>query len=76
MKWCNNYKKVSLEANNLENNKSLIAIYNLNEDKLNGVLDLGGISYLSIAIAKSSTIRYEGYVVISLLFNILIDSKK
>ena len=53
-----------------------MAIHNLNEDKLNGVLDLGGIPYPSITIAKSSAIRYKGYGVISLLFNILIDSKK
>ena len=51
----NNGKKVTLEANNLENNKSSISIHNLNEDKLNGVLDL---AYPNIAIAKLSTIRH------------------
>ena len=76
MKWYNNYKKVSLEANNLENNKSLMAIHNLNEDKLNDVLDLGGIPYPSIAISKPSTIRHEGYGIISLLFNISIDFQR
>ena len=54
----NNGKKVTLEANNLENNKSSISIHNLNEDKLNGVLDLGGIPYPSIAIVKLSIIRH------------------
>ena len=47
-------KKITLEESNVENVKSLMAIYNLNEDKLNGVLDLGGIPYPRISIAKPS----------------------
>ena len=31
-----NDKKVSLETNNLENDKLIMAKHNLNEDKLNG----------------------------------------
>ena len=41
-----------LEASNLENNKSLISMHNINEDKLNDVLDLGGMEYRSVAITK------------------------
>ena len=41
-----------------------------------GFYVLGGITYPSIAIKKPSTFRHEGYGIISLLFNELIDSKK
>ena len=52
----------------LPTNNTLMAIHNLNEDKLNGVLDLGGFPYPSIAITKPSTISHEGYGDISVIF--------
>ena len=54
----NNGKKITLEESNVENDKTLMAIYNINKDKLNGVLDLGGIPYPSISIAKLSIYHY------------------
>ena len=47
----------------------LMAIHNLNEDKLKGMLELGGTAYPSIAITTPSTISHEGYGDISVLFD-------
>ena len=48
---------------------TLMAIHNLNEDKLKGILELGGFPYPSIAITNPSKISHEGYGNISVLFN-------
>lgn len=62
-------EKVTLDASNTGNTGTLMAIHNLNEDKMKGILELGGFPYPSIAITKPSEISHEGYGDISVLFN-------
>ena len=62
-------KDVTLETSDAGTHGNLMAIHNLNETKFNGILDLGGFPYPSIAITKPGTIKHEGYGEISVLFN-------
>ena len=51
----------------VESTKNLIAVHNLNEDKLNKALELGGFPMPSIAITKAD-IGHQGFGSISLVF--------
>lgn len=51
----------------VEETKDLIAVHNLSEDKLKGVLELGGFPMPSIAITKAN-MSHEGFGDISVLF--------
>ena len=62
-----NNEKFSLKTT-VEETKDLIAVHNLNEEKLLKTLELGGFPIPSIAITKSS-IGHNGYGEISVLFN-------
>ena len=55
-------EKVTFDATE-EQNGTLMVLHNLTEDKLNGVLDLGGIPSPSIAVTNnlSSNKQYGGY---------------
>lgn len=48
---------------------NLMAIHNLNAEKLQGVLELGGFPLPSIAITKADTISHSSYGDISVLFD-------
>ncbi len=62
-----NNEKFSLKTT-VEETKDLIAVHNLNEEKLSKTLELGGFPMPSIAITKSN-IGHNGYGEISVLFN-------
>ena len=64
----NSGKKVTFNASNVENNKNLLAIHNLNEDKLKGILELGGFPVPSIAITDTSKINHSQFGDISVIF--------
>ena len=60
-------EKVELETSDVGNTGTLMAIHNLSEDKLNGVLDLGGFPVPSIAITstdKTGQLRYGNITVL------------
>lgn len=65
----NSGKKVTFNASNVENNKNLLAIHNLNEDKLKGILELGGFPVPSIAITDTSKINHSQFGDISVIFS-------
>ena len=46
-----------------------MAIHNLSAEKLQGILELGGFPYPSIAVTKPDTISHEGFGEISVLFD-------
>lgn len=62
-------KEVKLEATETGNHKSLMAIHNLNESKLNGILDLGGLPSPSIAILDTDKMGHTEFGDISLVFD-------
>lgn len=64
-----NGKNVTLDTSKAGTTGTLMAIHNLNEDKLKGILELGGFPYPSIAITNPSKLSHEGYGDISVLFN-------
>lgn len=67
----NQGNKVTLEASETGSTRNLMAIHNLNESKLFGVLELGGLAYPSIAVTDPSRISHEGYG----KYTILLDKK-
>ena len=70
------YSKESKEWNEfLDKNVSstgttgtLMAIHNLSEDKMKGILELGGFPVPSIAVTNPSKVNHDGYGKISILF--------
>jgi hypothetical protein len=60
--------EVSLEVNDTGTHGTLMAIHNLSEEKLKGILELGGFPVPSIAIMNTST-TYLDYGNISVLFD-------
>ena len=65
----NNGNKVELDASNTGNTGTLMAIHNLNEKKLNGVLDLGGFPVPSIAITNTNNVGNNNFGDISVIFD-------
>ena len=71
----NNGDKVTFETSQVpttlpvSDDRTLMAIHNLNEDKFKGVIELGGFPVPSIAITNPSKINHEGYGNISVLFD-------
>lgn len=64
-----NGKDVKLDTSTTGTTGTLMAIHNLNQEKLSGILELGGFPYPSIAITKPGNISHEGYGDISVLFD-------
>lgn len=62
-------KKVVLNAESNNNGKNLLAIHNLTEDKLKGVLELGGFPVPSIAITNPDVEGHTQFGNISVIFN-------
>lgn len=60
---------ITLDTSEAGTHGTLMAIHNLNADKLKGILELGGFPFPSIAITKPSSISHEGYGDISVLFD-------
>lgn len=60
---------VTLEASNTGNHNSLMAIHNLSEAKLKGILELGGFPVPSIAIIDTDKTAHDDYGEISVLFD-------
>jgi hypothetical protein len=64
-----NGQDVTLETSDTGTTGSLMAIHNLGEGKLNGILDLGGFPVPSIAITNPSKINHNQFGEISVLFD-------
>jgi hypothetical protein len=62
-------KKVILDAETGSSDKTLLAIHNLTEDKLKGVLELGGFPVPSIAITNPNIVSHDQFGDISVIFN-------
>ena len=62
-------KDVKLDTSNTGTTGTLMAIHNLSEDKLKGILELGGFPVPSIAITNPNVIDHNGYGNISVLFD-------
>lgn len=65
----NQGNEVTLETSETGTHGTLMAIHNLDESKLKGVLELGGFPFPSIAITKPANISHESYGNISVLFD-------
>ena len=65
----NTGKKVTLETSDTGTSGTLMAIHNLSEDKMKGILELGGFPVPSIAITNPSKVKHDGYGNISVLFS-------
>ena len=61
--------EVTLEATNTGNTNNLMAIHNISEEKLKGILELGGFPVPSIAIVDSSKFTHSQFGNISVLFD-------
>lgn len=64
-----NGKNVTLDAETGSSNKTLLAIHNLTEDKLKGILELGGFPVPSIAITNPNIVAHNEFGDISVIFN-------
>ena len=64
-----NGKDVKLETSDTGNTGTLMAIHNLSEDKLKGILELGGFPVPSIAVTNPNLVDHKGYGNISVLFD-------
>ena len=62
-------KKVILQAESMNDGKNLLAIHNLDESKLKGVLELGGFPVPSIAITNPDIVNHSQFGDISVIFN-------
>lgn len=62
-------KKVILQAESMNDGKNLLAIHNLDESKLKGVLELGGFPVPSIAITNPDVVGHSQFGDISVIFN-------
>ena len=62
-------EKVTLDVSNTGNTGTLMAIHNLNEDKLKGILELGGFPVPSIAITNPDIVSHNQFGDISVLFD-------
>lgn len=60
---------VTLEVSDTGNTNTLMAIHNLNADKLKGVLELGGFPVPSIAVVDSAKVTHSQFGNISVLFD-------
>ena len=65
----NQGNKVTLEASETGSTRSLMAIHNLDEGKLRGVIELGGFPVPSIAIIDSDVYLHDKFGRISVLFD-------
>jgi len=65
----NEGNKVTLDASNTGNTKTLMAIHNLNEDKMKGILELGGFPVPSIAVTNPDLVDHKQFGDISVLFD-------
>ena len=61
--------EVTLEATDTGNTNNLMAIHNISEAKLKGILELGGFPVPSIAIVDSSKFTHSQFGNISVLFD-------
>lgn len=61
--------KITLEAESGSSDRTLLAIHNLNAEKLEGVLELGGFPVPSIAIANPNTVAHSEFGDISVVFD-------
>ena len=64
-----NGKNITLEAESNNDNKTLLAIHNLSEEKLRGILELGGFPVPSIAITNPDINSHDQFGDISVIFN-------
>lgn len=64
-----NGKDVKLDASTTGNTGTLMAIHNLNENKLKGILELGGFPVPSIAVTNPNKINHNQYGEITVLFD-------
>ena len=62
-------EKVTLDVSNTGNTGNLMAIHNLNESKLKGILELGGFPVPSIAITTTENVGSNQFGDISVLFD-------
>lgn len=62
-------EKVTLDVSDTGNTGTLMAIHNLNEDKLKGILELGGFPVPSIAVTNPNIINHKQFGNISVLFD-------
>lgn len=62
-------EKVELETSDVGNTGTLMAIHNLNESKLKGILELGGFPVPSIAITTTENVGSNQFGDISVLFD-------
>ena len=65
----NKGKKVTLEGETGNSDKTLLALHNLNEDKLKGILELGGIPVPSIAITNPNIVNHNRFGDITIVLN-------
>lgn len=65
----NKGNEVKLETTDAGNHNSLMAIHNLSEEKLKGILELGGFPVPSIAIVDTDKFEYTDFGGISVLFD-------
>ena len=65
----NQGNKVVLETSDTGKTGTLMAIHNLTEEKLKGILELGGFPVPSIAITNPNKVNHDGYGNISVLFD-------
>ena len=64
-----NGKDITLEVSDLGNKGTLMALHNISEDKLNGVLELNGIPVPSIAITNPEKVNHKSYGDGTLIFD-------
>ena len=62
-------EKVKLDVSNTGDTGTLMAIHNLNEDKMKGILELGGFPVPSIAITDPNKVNHSQFGNISVLFD-------
>ena len=60
---------VRLDVSDVGNTGTLMAIHNLNAEKLNGIIDLGGFPVPSIAITNPDIVNHKQFGNISVLFD-------
>ena len=63
-------KDVKLDTSEVGTTKSLMAIHNLNEAKLKGILELGGFPVPSIAVTNPNIVNHKQFGNISVLFDL------
>lgn len=64
-----NGKKVTFEAEEVSDDKSLLAIHNLSESNLWGIVELGGFPFISIAVIDTNKGSHNQFGGISVVFS-------